>query len=217
MTKAKTENVSQKYHDRRCTQVTYDPWSLLRLPCGEKAYKTIGYDTRDLKAIRFCRGHWDDFERAMRRDAVFGHEPEWQWLRDHIIGSAVSQILARVMREGVAQRKRREAGKAATAQVIKAGHGLKDIVYFVQAGDAGPIKIGFTGNVRDRFAALQLASPETLHLRAFTPGSRDTEREYHWTFRDYRIGGEWFSPVGSLLATIDAINAAKGEKGGALF
>lgn len=203
----KFNGVSQVEHDRLCTQVLYSPWTLERSACDRPAVQHLGFDSRDLRQLRFCAAHWDDFKRALQRDVVMSPDPAWQWVRDHVIASTASRILARVMKDGVAQRKRREAGQQAIAQVIKAGSLAKDIVYFMQSGESGPIKIGTTGNVWSRFSALQVSSPVPLYLRAFQPGDRKVEQQYHETFRDHRLGGEWFEPVPALLATIDAINA----------
>lgn len=87
----------------------------------------------------------------------------------------------------------------------RAGNGTKaheSVVYFVQAGETGPIKIGWTENVDHRIDHLQLASPERLILRASLRGDRDLERKIHQYFSEHRIRGEWFEakPVLAALA-----------------
>lgn len=55
------------------------------------------------------------------------------------------------------------------------------------------VKVGVTTNVRDRFAALQSASPSVLELVAFTPGAtRVLEAAIHDAFAADRLHGEWF-------------------------
>jgi hypothetical protein len=75
-------------------------------------------------------------------------------------------------------------------------------VYFIQSGLHGPIKIGYTVDVVDRLADLQIGSPTLLRLIATTPGGFAVERQWHQRFADERLLGEWFAPSDRLLATI---------------
>jgi hypothetical protein len=85
-------------------------------------------------------------------------------------------------------------------------------VYFIQAGKAGPIKIGRTvGKVGARMATLQTGSPEPLMLLAAVPGGASVERGIHERFADLRLRGEWFRREPTLLAFIEGIIAAHGE------
>lgn len=77
-------------------------------------------------------------------------------------------------------------------------------IYFIQMGDRGPIKIGYTRsekNLRARIAALQTGSPFPLHLRRAATGTRNTERILHQFFRHLHMSGEWFWP-NELLAHV---------------
>lgn len=197
---------SQVENDLLCTAVNYSPWTLRRTPCPEEAVRSIGYDDMNHIQFRYCQSHWYDLERALLNEIVLTPQPQWQYVRDHIITSATSRILAIVLREGSKARKRRVAGQRNIAQVIESKI-TGSIVYFMQAGDDGPVKIGTTNSVFSRFSSLQTGSPVILHLRAFQAGDRKTERQYHEVFAPHRISGEWFEPVPKLLATIAAINA----------
>jgi len=65
--------------------------------------------------------------------------------------------------------------------------------YFIQRGEAGPIKIGYTRRHPEvRKYDLQTASPEPLRLLGSIEGN--WERALHSTFRKSNVGGEWFSP-----------------------
>lgn len=75
-------------------------------------------------------------------------------------------------------------------------------VYFIQAGDAGPIKIGFSSKVDIRIDALQKANAEKLNLLATISGTLIMEAELHQRFAEHRIRGEWFRPAAELLAAI---------------
>lgn len=80
-------------------------------------------------------------------------------------------------------------------------------VYFIQRGDDGPFKIGWSKAVRSRLAALQTASPERLHLRLVVGGQPADELRLHAWFAKERLVGEWFRPdgeVGEFVASAQA-------------
>jgi len=78
------------------------------------------------------------------------------------------------------------------------------VVYFIQSGEDGPIKIGWTstGNPWGRCAALQTGSPEELEVVGFFVGPQSEERRLHEKFAEHRIRGEWFAPVHDLKVEI---------------
>lgn len=75
-------------------------------------------------------------------------------------------------------------------------------VYFIQQGDAGPIKIGFSRDVDSRLIHLQTASPDPLRLLAKLRGGKKHERKLHATFAAHHQRGEWFRPHEDLLSFI---------------
>lgn len=80
------------------------------------------------------------------------------------------------------------------------------MIYFVQGGNDGPIKIGYTHNDIDaRLSNFQVGSPEPLTLVASAPGGRHTERAIHIRFDHLRLHGEWFEPETELLDYIASI------------
>lgn len=79
-------------------------------------------------------------------------------------------------------------------------------VYFVQAGEGGPIKIGFSSDVGSRIAALQSGHGEPLRLLAMVPGSRPEEKALHGRFAPARVRGEWFRPTAELLDHIASLD-----------
>jgi len=66
-------------------------------------------------------------------------------------------------------------------------------VYFIRAGEDGPVKIGYAKNVVRRMAMLQSANPANLTLIREVDGGRVLECWFHRLFADYRLDGEWFS------------------------
>jgi hypothetical protein len=71
------------------------------------------------------------------------------------------------------------------------------VVYFIQAGENGPIKIGRAVDVAKRMARFQTANPKKLALLGTIPNG-DREREFHERFKHLRTQGEWFSFEGKL-------------------
>ena len=65
-------------------------------------------------------------------------------------------------------------------------------VYFIQAGDDGPVKIGWANDVAARRKALQTSHHEPLRLLRIIEGRRQTERWLHECFAGQRMAGEWF-------------------------
>jgi hypothetical protein len=74
-------------------------------------------------------------------------------------------------------------------------------VYFVQAGEGGPIKIGWTGgDPKARMRDLQTGNPYPLSMLGHVPGSGADEAELHDRFRHLRMVGEWFKPAPEIVA-----------------
>jgi len=76
------------------------------------------------------------------------------------------------------------------------------MVYFIQCGNDGPIKIGKSIDPVRRLQILALSAPSKLRLLATIPGSRDEESRLHRQFAEDRLYGEWFHPSPALLALI---------------
>lgn len=79
------------------------------------------------------------------------------------------------------------------------------MIYFIQAGPSGPIKIGYTADFRSRLAAYETHSPTDMTPLAVMDGSEFLEQQLHVQFSDARIKGEWFRPTEALLAYIGGL------------
>jgi hypothetical protein len=81
------------------------------------------------------------------------------------------------------------------------------LVYFVQATDGGPIKIGKSNVVqlRDRVASLQIANPAELRVLACIAGDHRTEHQLHVALSAYRVRGEWFEDNEVVRRTMDQL------------
>lgn len=76
-------------------------------------------------------------------------------------------------------------------------------IYFVQAGDTGNIKIGYTaGSAEKRVAQLQTGNIFDLNLLGTIPGSMEDEKAIHRELAQYALRGEWFSTDQLLLRVI---------------
>lgn len=65
-------------------------------------------------------------------------------------------------------------------------------VYFIQAGEDGPVKIGVAKNPEKRLPALQVNCVAKLRPLGVVNGDRETERSLHARFAASRVRGEWF-------------------------
>ncbi|MFH1379252.1 MAG: helix-turn-helix domain-containing protein [bacterium] len=75
------------------------------------------------------------------------------------------------------------------------------MIYFIQSGISGPIKIGFTKHEspKQRLSVLQTNHHEKLNLLGTMPGSEKDEAFLHARFKRFKIRGEWFQPVKELI------------------
>ncbi|MGA2160286.1 MAG: GIY-YIG nuclease family protein [Dehalococcoidia bacterium] len=87
------------------------------------------------------------------------------------------------------------------------------MIYFVQSGKAGPIKIGYTAkdDVKIRINTLQTGCIEPLNLLGVMAGTELQEKALHQFFHAYRIRGEWFQPHPKLLMYIMGLILGKSE------
>jgi hypothetical protein len=81
-------------------------------------------------------------------------------------------------------------------------------VYFLRAGDDGPVKIGFARDLNLRITDIQIGCPEPVALlRVIDDGGKAAERWLHSHFKEQRLRGEWFSFSDDML-TIEVPNEA---------
>ncbi len=73
------------------------------------------------------------------------------------------------------------------------------MIYFIQRhpvamheDGGGPIKIGYTANLRTRLNDLRCASPDELFVLLTLHGDKKDEKALHLEFEEHWIRGEWF-------------------------
>lgn len=81
------------------------------------------------------------------------------------------------------------------------------LVYFVQNGESGPIKIGYTRNIKNRMGSLRTEHGRACTLLATCPGGKSKEYSYHFQFAAGCVDKEWFHPSEALLAEIERLKA----------
>ncbi len=79
------------------------------------------------------------------------------------------------------------------------------MIYFVQAGLNGPIKIGSSKKPLNRLSVMNVVWYEELYLRGLMPGWTHAEYDIHERFAKDRIRGEWFHPSDHLLQFIASL------------
>jgi len=90
---------------------------------------------------------------------------------------------------------------------------VKGLVYFLQAGGSGgPIKIGFTTDLKDRFKDLQTACPFRLSIIYARKGTIKDEKLLHEKFSKYNLRNEWFHPVAPLKRLIKRLKYSGNKK-----
>lgn len=74
------------------------------------------------------------------------------------------------------------------------------MIYFIQAGNGGPIKIGYTYSaLGQRISAIQTSCPFKIKLIGICTGDKFKENYLHRIFGHHNIRGEWFRPTREIL------------------
>ena len=68
------------------------------------------------------------------------------------------------------------------------------MIYFIQAGKNGPIKIGQSNDPEVRLKNFQTGHYEELNLLFTITSDKLSDRDIHEILYEYRIRGEWFKP-----------------------
>lgn len=82
-------------------------------------------------------------------------------------------------------------------------------IYFIRAGEDGPVKIGTTEDLAARMRDLQVGNHEELRLVRTIEGGAGHEQFLHRRFGHLRIRGEWFRWHDDMLADFDFADAPR--------
>lgn len=80
------------------------------------------------------------------------------------------------------------------------------LVYFIQAGVDGPIRIGSTRNLKSYFRQVQSCNPCEVYLRGAMPGWYEESARVCDSFALSKLRQDWFLPDAELLAFIAALD-----------
>jgi hypothetical protein len=99
------------------------------------------------------------------------------------------------------KKQEREAAKQAKleARIATDTKPKKGHIYFIQQGENGAIKIGYSTDPEKRLRTLRTASPYPLQMRLVIEGGKKLEKELHDKFADCQLDGEWFEATDVLL------------------
>jgi len=171
--------------------------------CEKAAEHFIGIDPY---ALGYCDDHWLLLTEAIRLELRRTDYPN-TWLLETVSHRA-AEVLADAIENEVRARQELayvEYRKWLDDAIERGGEGA-GWIYFIQAVNGGPIKIGVTQNIHKRLDSLQTASPYQLRVLALIRGGQRLEQEYHRHFHMYRLSGEWFEPAQPILAEVERIN-----------
>jgi len=84
---------------------------------------------------------------------------------------------------------------------------MEQVVYFIGAGETGPIKIGIARDPQARLSTFQTGHFERLTILALTTGGRELESAYHKRFAEHRKTGEWFTRCPEIEAEIARLSS----------
>jgi len=88
---------------------------------------------------------------------------------------------------------------------------VQGFIYFIQMGEDGPVKIGYSTtveNLRHRLDFMQVGNPAPLLLRGVIRGSQRDEQALHRAVWQHRLRGEWFTlseQIGELLDKCESV------------
>lgn len=96
---------------------------------------------------------------------------------------------------------------------------MPPVVYCIQRGEGGPVKIGWAQRLAQRVVFLRRDSPEPIIIRAAVPGGRALEAWFHRRHEGRHFHGEWFNDPEVVVADVRRfgdLHAAAFEKYGSM-
>lgn len=82
-------------------------------------------------------------------------------------------------------------------------------VYFIQATNGGPVKIGKSSDPETRLANLQAGNPYPLIVKAVCKGGLGAETQIHKHFASSRLRSEWFQETQALTELMKRLPTLK--------
>lgn len=86
-------------------------------------------------------------------------------------------------------------------------------VYYMQAVNGGPIKIGVAYDPEERLKQIAHHAAQPIRLLAYHVGDFQDEAALHKRFSEERLHGEWFADSPRLLAHLDRVRSIPQSRG----
>ena len=83
------------------------------------------------------------------------------------------------------------------------------MVYFIQAGGNGPIKIGISTSPREHVKILQQGNHHELNLIAQIPGDHNLEQKVRADLQAFERGRKWFDATDEVLDYIEELQSVE--------
>jgi hypothetical protein len=183
-----------------------------------QAFKAIGvpYDNKAKLIVKMlakdgrtegsiCYAIWKELDTLRENKdnkefwKIFGDAvKKWSWSRDD---PRWIEYKKKKFQQNKAKKYQENAIKERTFKK-PAGEELEGFIYFIQGECGGPIKIGYTADLKRRITSLQTGYPDRLELLLAFPGNQELEKTVHKIFEQYRLKGEWFQSSPEVLEKI---------------
>lgn len=85
------------------------------------------------------------------------------------------------------------------------------MIYFIQEGNKGPVKIGYAIDPKARLKQLQTGNSEKLLILKVIPGDEQRESKIHGSLEQFRKRGEWFFTTKEVLDFINKLDEPEFE------
>ena len=79
---------------------------------------------------------------------------------------------------------------------------MSKVVYFIRAGKDGPVKVGWSSDLKSRFRNIAQGLPDIAVLEVTIPGGRKLEKRIHWALHQSHRRLEWFNPTDEVRGLI---------------
>ena len=99
------------------------------------------------------------------------------------------------------------AAAVGAADILRERHARSSActwLYFIQAGEDGPIKIGTSDDPVRRMGRMQVDNAAPLRFVAVCRVTRGAEADVHDDLARHRIRGEWFEPAQEVFVVAHA-------------
>lgn len=182
---------------------------LIKIPYDTKAkimFKILEREGHTERSI--CFAIWKEGKklRFLPKDDCFWREfikiiKKWSWPE----GDPRWKIYhEKQKQQAEAEKKQKELKSKILKESGAWGH-ISGHVYFIQGESGGPVKIGYTTDIKRRLKELQSGSIDILQILLVVPGNKVYEQYLHSKFENYRLKGEWYKPDPKIFEYMDKL------------